>query len=741
MKRFISLVATILCIALLTPASMTLALSEGKTVSSTEKTDNDHSNNRHYFDPVVFTVNTGRGNGFSGQDEIDSDDPHSGWQLGRFFIEGFTDTVEVDGQLIFLKNEGDELRFGYILEQDIDELDGDSTMYIHDSSGNEDAVLQTPNQDFEHGALFVKKTDYQGYSEFPIEYLNYLEACEVGAETEITMFEEGDYQVALDYEIKDVRRIFGHTSVFGHSIMPKYYAYRYAFDFQVRNSECMVYPFELETNSEIHDGALTPNGFRLDLARSRYLTIDVEYYELIGGRPTIRDNDRADDGDVYDDPGMYIITVKNGATGSSTVVTIFVGDSSEIMAYHDVFIGQTSIYAPVPTPVDSSDESSDADADESQEYEEEDPVDKMEQWLGSVKMSDPSLRQYVEDNVYRQLMDELDEDYTIECIQSSYISERYISQLTYNSRQNVYFGFTTEELDEYFGDTRYQFTLGEDNETIVEEIQINEEVDYYERIIENVLVGSGVILFAVTVSAATYTVAPAVSFVFAMSAHEACTVALSTATISGIISFIAQHYEDGNALQSLDEILVDASEGFKWGAIIGAVTGAVAGTAGLLRWQNALPEDSLLTLNDIAVIQRESLYPLEIVQNVHSMEEYEFYRELGLTPQRVGNNGRWVLTRQIDWNFVDDLGRTNAERVMQGLAPLDENGIAYELHHVGQMNNSPWAILSRSEHDSSFLHFREASDVDHSGTWASTRKWVYQYLLSFQDPALYASLA
>ena len=45
----------------------------------------------------------------------------------------------------------------------------------------------------------------------------------------------------------------------------------------------------------------------------------------------------------------------------------------------------------------------------------------MEQWLGSVKMSDPSLRQYVEDNVYRQLMDELDEDYTIECIQSSSI--------------------------------------------------------------------------------------------------------------------------------------------------------------------------------------------------------------------------------------------------------------------------------------------------------------------------------
>ena len=130
------------------------------------------------------------------------------------------------------------------------------------------------------------------------------------------------------------------------------------------------------------------------------------------------------------------------------------------------------------------------------------------------------------------------------------------------------------------------------------------------------------------------------------------------------------------------------------------------------------------------------------------MEEYELYRDLGLTAQRVGDSGKWILSGDIDWNYVDSAGRTNAERVMMTeanyfLSPLDENGVVYDLHHVGQENAASWAVLSSTEHESNhaLLHFRETSDVDHGGTWTSTKRWVYQALLRIQDPELYASLA
>ena len=54
-----------------------------------------------------------------------------------------------------------------------------------------------------------------------------------------------------------------------------------------------------------------------------------------------------------------------------------------------------------------------------------------------------------------------------------------------------------------------------------------------------------------------------------------------------------------------------------------------------------------------------------------------------------------MVKNDIDLTKEDDFGRTNLERMKQGLAPLDKDGNPIELHHVGQKMDSPLAELTR----------------------------------------------
>ena len=66
-------------------------------------------------------------------------------------------------------------------------------------------------------------------------------------------------------------------------------------------------------------------------------------------------------------------------------------------------------------------------------------------------LSDPSLLQYVEDNIYSDLVARFDsENYIVESVNAVYVSEEYLEEVAYNSKSNVYFGYTLEELDAQF---------------------------------------------------------------------------------------------------------------------------------------------------------------------------------------------------------------------------------------------------------------------------------------------------
>ena len=341
-------------------------------------------------------------------------------------------------------------------------------------------------------------------------------------------------------------------------------------------------------------------------------------------------------------------------------------------------------------------------------------------------LNDPALLDYVEDSVYAELTSNLNDSYFVQNISAVYVSNEYLEEVSYNSKSNIFFGYTLAELDEQFQGTRYVFTLSNEGETIVEPFE--EYDDVYERAIKNVAIGSGVILICVTVSVVSGGVgAPAISMIFAASAKTGTIMALSSGGIGALASGIVTGVQTQDFDKAVKAATLAGSEGFKWGAISGAISGGASEAV-------ALKGATLngLTMDEAAILQREG-YPLDVIKEFRNMEQYNICKEAGLSPQMV--NGNTALIRDIDLDFVDEMGRTNIERMKQGLAALDPlTGESYQLHHIGQQADSTLAILTRAEHmqggNNTIWHeLGEATQVHGPGnTWDAQRQAFWKVL-------------
>jgi len=89
-------------------------------------------------------------------------------------------------------------------------------------------------------------------------------------------------------------------------------------------------------------------------------------------------------------------------------------------------------------------------------------------------------------------------------------------------------------------------------------------------------------------------------------------------------------------------------------------------------------------------------------------------------------NGMKVYGRNdlIDPNLVDDLGRTNLQRMESGIAPIGPDGKSINLHHMTQMNDGAIAEVTQSFHqqNSKVIHINPnsvPSGIDRNvfGTW------------------------
>lgn len=344
-------------------------------------------------------------------------------------------------------------------------------------------------------------------------------------------------------------------------------------------------------------------------------------------------------------------------------------------------------------------------------------------------LDDEQLLAHIEDLVYRDTVEAINSDeYFVENVSAVYVSKEYLEEVAFNSESNIYFGYTLAELDEIFQGTRYVFTLNEDGTTTVQELQEIEDASA-ETILKNVAIGTGVILICVTVSVVSAGAgAPAVSMIFAASATTAQTFAVSSAAFGGISAGIVRGIQTGDFHEAMDAAALGASEGFKWGAIGGALIGG-GSEAFLLKTATK----SGLTMNEAALIQVDSNLPIDVISQMHSLDEYLVYKNAQLSPMMV--NGRTALIQNIDLNYISQLPDgsevTNLVRMQRGYAPIEPaTGKAYQLHHIGQRADGTLAVLTERQHqgNAAILNiFGKESEIIRP-EFAATRKAFWEYL-------------
>lgn len=96
-------------------------------------------------------------------------------------------------------------------------------------------------------------------------------------------------------------------------------------------------------------------------------------------------------------------------------------------------------------------------------------------------------------------------------------------------------------------------------------------------------------------------------------------------------------------------------------------------------------------------------------------------------------NGVKVYQRNdiIDPNKVDALGRTNLQRMKDGLAPIGPNGKSVNLHHMTQTNDSAIAEITQTFHqqNSKVIHINPntiPSGIDRN----AFNIWKYSYWIN-----------
>ena len=174
--------------------------------------------------------------------------------------------------------------------------------------------------------------------------------------------------------------------------------------------------------------------------------------------------------------------------------------------------------------------------------------------------------------------------------------------------------------------------------------------------------------------------------------------AADTEMISAVLRSIAQKYE---------EII---------GKKLGGKGGASSSTASAGAGSGSGVGNQSLSAAEKKQLKQASGWSSSIVDNIRSMDEAEIYLDAKLQEKVVG--GQICLVRpDLDMNQRDEEGLTNAELIELGLSPVAPDGKSYELHHVGQKDDSPLAELTFQEHrgrgtDSVMHDKQKSSEID-----------------------------
>ncbi len=337
-------------------------------------------------------------------------------------------------------------------------------------------------------------------------------------------------------------------------------------------------------------------------------------------------------------------------------------------------------------------------------------IDWIEEMPEVSAINDEQFLQYLRDELYYNTVADIEsEGSIITQVNTMYLSKEYLEERAYNSRENIFFGYSLSELDEFFGETKYVFSLGENGETVVQEMKAISEEEINARLLKNVAIGAGVILVSTVVITSVMGNPVKIPFLISLSAKgwqgalsRAATHIIVDAAKEMLVKFITVGVKSAVTTGDFSEAIEVAAragiDGFKWGAVCGLVDYATEKVPALSAFSGRLKDyvKDELSAEQVEEIQKDLGYPLEMIRAFQSYEDYLLFKNDGITPYPV--NGRWALIRSdIAPNKKDANGLTNVERMKKGLAPLDDEGREYQLNFVGKGEETVPAILSFTE--------------------------------------------
>lgn len=299
--------------------------------ASYKDTDTAPTGEKFYFyagaKNSAYTKKTKKNN-YAGSETIDNKDPHYGWDLGYFCLSGYTDKGDADD--VYLKKVGNKVKLTFHLDQDINNLNGNSDLIIENDKDGSDEEFKVPKHNMKHGELIIRHTDSEN-NNTEVNYSDYLAAlASPGADTSIQLFEEGDYEVHLNYSITDDSKLnkLDNTTY-----------YQTSFRFKIRNANCMVYIFDAKSGTELGNGDVTENGFRIDTANSKYTKVAMTRKILNNAQTGLSEDTRfngaVSNGEEFNDEGIYTVYAYNPNQEKvrDFEATIYVGSNPVLAAY------------------------------------------------------------------------------------------------------------------------------------------------------------------------------------------------------------------------------------------------------------------------------------------------------------------------------------------------------------------------------------------------------------------------
>lgn len=143
-----------------------------------------------------------------------------------------------------------------------------------------------------------------------------------------------------------------------------------------------------------------------------------------------------------------------------------------------------------------------------------------------------------------------------------------------------------------------------------------------------------------------------------------------------------------------------------------------------------MTQSMFLSLEQQREIHNQTGWSDNVISQIRSMEEAAIYMKAELVERNIGGRVALIKT-DINWSDYSVRRNTwlkeylanwdkwakynNADLIGEGYPPREMNGRPYELHHIGQEQDSPFAELTRDEHmgdgNNSILHPSRESKI------------------------------